>query len=215
MKELDLQLIVDAHLREERKERKERRGWYVSELGQCQRGVYLQRLEGAPEPDARKLRLFAVGYVFQEWLVDKVKRAGCEVETEVRVEAPDLHVSGRADLLIKGEDRTLLYEIKTMNSQGFHWRERSGNLALPHHELQVMTYLWLLREKYPNLEARLCYVSKDDLAVLSVDVPYREERVARIKEELEVMNRAWETGMPPPPAPAVVFDAERGSWTVN
>ncbi len=62
--------------------------------------------------------------------MDKVKRAGYEVVTEERMEAPQFHVSGRADLLIKGADKTILYEIKTMHSRGFWYREKGGRLAL-------------------------------------------------------------------------------------
>lgn len=196
-KELDLQQIVNAHLRNEREERRERHGWYASELGQCPSGVYLQRLDGPPEYDDRKLRLFSVGNVFHEWLVDKVKRAGCDVLTEERVESQEYHFSGRADLLITGEERTMLYEIKTMHSQGFWYRQKSGGLALPHHELQVTAYMWLLQERFPNLEARICYVSKDDLAVLTVPVEYLEENVEEVKRQLSVLNEAWEKQMPP------------------
>lgn len=215
MKELDLQHIINAHLREEQKERRERRGWYVTDLGQCPKGIYLQRLEGAPEYDDRRLRLFSVGSIFQEWLVDKVKRAGYEVVTEERTEAPQFHLSGRADLLIRGEDKTLLYEIKTMHSRGFWYREKGGRLALPHHELQVTAYLWLLKEKYPGIEGRLCYVSKDDLAVMTVEVPYREKLVEEIKEQLHVLNEAWESQEPPSAALEVVFDEGQGKWAVN
>lgn len=216
-RELDLQQIVDAYLRQEREERSghERQGWYVTDLGQCLRGVYLQRLEGPPEYDERRLRLFSVGNIFHHWLVDKIKSAGYQVRAEERVEAPGYHLSGRADLLITSGERTTLYEIKTMHSQGFWYRERAGKLALPHHELQVTAYLWLLRERLPDLRARIWYVSKDDLAVLSVPVEYRGGNVEELKRQLDLLNQAWEQQIPPDPAEALVFDEASGKWGVN
>lgn len=216
-KELDLQQVIDSYLRKEREERdqRERKGWYASELGQCLQGVYRQRLEGPPEYDERRLRLFSVGNIFHHWLVEKIRHAGHEILAEERVESPEYHLSGRADLLIKGSERTTLYELKTMHSQGFWYRQKSGGLALPHHELQVTAYMWLLRERFPDLRARLWYISKDDLAVLSVPVAYREETVAAVKRELEILNEAWDSGEPPAAAETLAFDEIRGRWGVN
>lgn len=216
-KELDLQHIVDSYLRQEREERNDhqRNGWYASDLGQCLRGVYLRRLEGPAEYDERRLRLFSVGNIFHHWLVDKIRNAGHQVLAEERVESPEYHLSGRADLLIRDGERTTLYELKTMHSQGFWYRQRSGGLALPHHELQVTAYTWLLRERFPDLRARLWYISKDDLAVLSVPVEYREETVSEVKRELDMLNQAWDSGVPPVAAEAVVFDEGKGRWAVN
>lgn len=219
-RELDLQQIIDDHLRRERKEREEsgehvRNGWYATDLGQCLAGVYRQRLEGPPEYDERRLRLFSVGNIFHHWLVDKVKAAGFEALTEERVESPKYHLSGRPDLLITDGGKATLYEIKTMHSQGFWRRQRSGGLALPHHELQVTAYMWLLKDHYPKLDAHICYVSKDDLAVMTIPVKYREETVTEVKRQLDVLNRAWESRIPPEPAEAVVFDEELGRWVVN
>lgn len=214
-KELDLTRIVTAALQRERENRHERQGWYASDLGRCLRGVYLERLVGPPAYDERRLRLFAVGNLFHQWLLERVQETGERVLTEERVEAPAYHFSGRADLLLLGEEETRLYEIKTMHSRGFWHRQKSGELVLPQHRLQVNAYLWLLRERFPNLQGYLCYVSKDDLAVLTVPVPYREEDVAEVQRQLAVLNTAWAQQVPPPPAEAVVFDAASGRWAVN
>jgi CRISPR/Cas system-associated exonuclease Cas4 (RecB family) len=211
--ELDLQQIVNASLRLEREAQKEehqRQGWYATDLGQCLGGIYRQRLEGPPEYDDRRLRLFSVGNIFHDWLVGRVKEAGYEALTEERMESPEYHLSGRADLIVTGGDHSLLYEIKTMHSQGFWWRQRTGGLALPHHELQTTAYMWMLKDKYPNLEGRICYVSKDDLAVLTAPVEYREERVEEVKRQLTTLNQAWESQTPPEPAEDIVFDAKIG-----
>lgn len=214
--ELDLQRVVDAYLRQERdEERRERRGWYVSDLGQCLKGVYLQRLEGPPAYDDRRLRLFSVGNIFHHWLVGKIKSTGYEVLAEERMESEEHHLSGRADLIINHGERTTLYELKTMHSRGFWYRQRSGGLALPHHEMQVTAYMWFLKERFPNLQGRIWYVIKDDLAVLTVPVRYREETVTEIKRQLDVLNRAWESEVAPEPAEDLVYDEQMGRWVVN
>ena len=147
--------------------------------------------------------------------MNKVKEAGYEALTEERVESPEHHFSGRADLIVTGDDKSVLYEIKTMHSQGFWYRQKSGGLALPHHELQVTSYMWMLKDRYPDLEARICYVSKDDLAVLTAPVTYREETVNEVKRQLAVLNQAWESHIPPEPVPAIIYDEMLGKWVVN
>ena len=79
MKELNLQRMINAYLREERKEKRQRRGWYVTDLGQRSSGIYLQRVEGTPGYDGGWLRIFSVGNKSQERLVDKAKRAAYQV----------------------------------------------------------------------------------------------------------------------------------------
>jgi CRISPR/Cas system-associated exonuclease Cas4 (RecB family) len=217
-KELDLQYIVNTSLRQEREAQKEehqRQGWYATDLGQCPGGIYRQRLEGPPEYDDRRLRLFSVGNIFHHWLVNKVKEAGYEALTEERLESSEYHLSGRADLIVTDGDHSVLYEIKTMHSQGFWYRQKSGGLALPHHELQTTAYMWMLRERYPDLRAFICYVSKDDLSVLTAPVEYKEENVEEVKRQLAALNAAWEKQEPPEPAAAVVFDANLAKWVVN
>jgi CRISPR/Cas system-associated exonuclease Cas4 (RecB family) len=217
-KELDLQHIVNTSLRQEReaeREQHQRQGWYATDLGQCLGGIYRQRLEGPPEYDDRRLRLFSVGNIFHSWLVNKVKEAGYQALTEERVESPEHHFSGRADLIVVGDDKSVLYEIKTMHSQGFWYRQKAGGLALPHHELQTTAYMWLLRDRFPDMEANICYVSKDDLSVLTAPVEYKEENVAEVKRQLSALNQAWEAQTPPEPAPAVIFDNSLGKWVVN
>jgi CRISPR/Cas system-associated exonuclease Cas4 (RecB family) len=218
--ELDLQQIIDGHLRQERAEQEAsgehiRKGWYATDLGLCPGGIYRQRLEGPPTYDERRLRLFSVGNIFHRWLLDKVRDAGYQALTEERIEMPEHHLSGRADLLITHNDSTTLYEIKTMHSQGFWYRQKSGGLALPHHELQVTSYMWMLKDKYPDMEARICYVSKDDLAVLTAPVIYREETVNEVKRQLAVLNQAWESHIPPEPSPSIIYDDMLGRWIVN
>ena len=79
----------------------------------------------------------------------------------------------------QGQDSILLYEFKIMHSQRFWHREKEGGLGLPYHELQVAPFLWLSQGKYPDAEPRLCYVSKDDMAVMTGAVPAGRSRWGR------------------------------------
>lgn len=212
--------IVEKSVIESRKkdrEEWEQRGWFSSGLGNCLSGRYYERLsDGKEEIDPRKAMLFSVGDAFHEWVYRKVRDSGIRAVFEESLEDEALHMVGRLDMRLEREPRIwTVYDIKTVHSKSFWWREKNGNSAQPQHILQLTAYLMMLKAKYPKLtfEGRLLYISKDDLVMQEVDVPYDGKNVAYITQTLTTLNDAWEKKVAPPHEPDVV--SESGKWVVN
>jgi len=213
--------LADAHLAEKqefRKATKIKDCWYASDLGGCPSGSYYSRL--SPESsvlDARTLRVFAVGNLFHGFFENLAEEAGILVakEDELHVVDPIHNARGRADMLVRVGKYHILYDIKTMHSKGF-WYLAEGNFqAKHHHKLQLHFYMNLLKDKYPNLMGGMVYVSKDDLSFQEIPVQYDPALVDEINNELDILNTAWETKVPPPPAPAVVYNEGTKGWEIN
>lgn len=219
---MNVQELINQAVRTNR-ERKEQRHWFISRLGACPTGQYLERL-GA-EPDApftdRLMRVFNVGNVFEKWIVDLVadqmvpftndpllsqvadeafrleqKAQWIEEHTQLPVEDVALDISGYADLLIEKDGNRILYEIKSKNSRAFWYMVDKGEGANRQHEIQLWVYLNLL--DIP--EGRLLYVSKDDLTIAEFTVRRDDHKLnIEVAEILAGLNEAWEKKVPPQP----------------
>lgn len=165
--------------------------WNISKLGSCLRGVYFERLGVKPtkEFDDRTFRVFSVGKILENWVVDLVAGSGkVKVETQGRVENKEYDVSGYWDLLIEIEGRKILYEIKSKHSRAFWHMDRNGEGANYQHKLQLWTYLWLTGIE----EGRILYISKDDLAILEYPVRRSNKKLEKeVMRELTLLNEAW------------------------
>lgn len=190
---MNLQSLIDEAIADG-KEDKEQNSWYSSALGQCLTRTYLER-KGVTkaEFDERVLRIFTVGNIFEDWIAEIVaKKAKVETQVSAVWEAMDLR--GRVDLMVDG----MPYELKTKHSNSFWKKDWQGKSYLPnrHHEMQLWTYLKSLDKE----EGRLVYVSKDDLAIAEFVVRQDDKQLAEeTTKELELLNRAWQEQLPPPP----------------
>lgn len=202
---INIQNLINNKLSEASEEReREIKHWHPSKLGQCMRGVYLERLGVKPdyEFDQRMLRVFDVGHLFEKWVVELIEGLkGYKFETQLRVEDKALDVAGYADLLIKKRKEKKLYEIKSKHSRSFwYMKEREG--AQVNHEMQLWLYLYLLKIK----EGSILYVSKDDLTLLEYPVLLNNKKLeGMVMKELETLNKCWKEKTLPPMA-------EVGSW---
>ena len=196
-----LQSIIDAALVEPREPR-EIKSWHASGFGSCPTGRYLERM-GVPadeEFDERTLRIFSAGKKFEDWVLElgtKQLPEGCVVEEQVRIENPNLGVTGYADAVVTlPTGKKLVYEIKSKNSNAFHWMRKRGESAMRQHEMQI----WLYLETLEIEEGRILYISKDDLCmqeavVMRSDVKLRSE----VEAEATLLMRALVEKLPPPP----------------
>ena len=174
------------------REKKEITSWYSSGLGSCMRGRYLERLGNEPDKvfDDRILRIFSVGKLFEDWIVDLVKSIeGIQVETQGRVEDKKLGVSGYWDMKVTKDGKSLLYEIKSKHSKAFWYMDKQNEGANEQHKLQLWPYLWLTGIE----EGRILYASKDDLAILEYPVYRNDEKLRKaVFDELALLNKAWQ-----------------------
>lgn len=197
MNNFSVQKILSDALKEPR-EKKKQTSWHPSSLGSCLTGAYLAR-KGAErdEPfDDRTLRVFKVGNMMEDWLVGTIEKTGAKFKKQVRIELPELDVTGYADLVMETPDGDLPYEIKSKNSKAFWWMEKKKQGPNRQHMMQLWIYLKFLNRP----EGRLIYLSKDDLAILEYIVRLNDEKLeAEVMAELKILNAAWKAQLPPPP----------------
>lgn len=207
---IQIQELIDQSIKEERDEKEHiQRHWYISRLGSCPTGQYLERAGAEPdEPfDNRTLRVFHCGRVFEDWIVGLLeKQESATLETQVAVEANDLDVSGYADIVLTENGQPTVYEIKSKHSRAFWYmvedhKLRDGTIkkaegANRQHEIQLWMYLYLLDVPM----GKLVYVSKDDLTIAEYPV-FRDDNVlkAEVLSTLSILNKAWADKVPPQP----------------
>ncbi len=206
---LPLQLLLDEDLRAAQASRKPRTGdyWYASELGGCPRKAYYSRMGTTPdrEFDARTLRVFRIGNLFESFALDNVvnKKGQPVGETKIKeanreVEANDdvLQVHGRADLVVEYDDNSKeIVECKSIQSKGFTYLDREGK-AKEYHEFQLWWYLYKL-----NIEkGQFIYLSKDDLRVAQFPLTLSNESVGtKVMEKILFLNDCWANKKIPAP----------------
>ncbi len=210
-----IQQLITAELGKPR-EKKEQNTWYVSSLGACPTGVYLARLGLEPdEPfDERTLRVFSLGKHLEDWIESLIAKeaeaGGFTIEREVRIELPELNISGRVDFIIKDKDGNVLpYELKSKHSKAFWYMIKKGEGPNRHHEYQLWCYLEALKVE----SGRLCYVSKDDLAIQEFIVNRDNEKLRNeVMDCVNILNKAWKEKLPPPPADEKSWQAKYCSY---
>lgn len=194
---LSAQNIINEKIQKDRPV-KSINSWHPSKLGSCLTGAYLERLGVKPDEDfdERTLRVFSVGKMMEEWLVNLVKESGIKCEEQVRIELPEYNVTGYADLVVDREGQKEIYEVKSKHSKSFWYMEKKGQGAQEQHRMQLWTYLKAL-----NIEkGRIVYISKDDLAILEFPVLLGDIVLGdKTTTELSTLNRAWKEKLPPKP----------------
>lgn len=185
---------IDEALAKKQAERatKERSGlWSPSSFGRCLRAQYWNRLNEpySDKPDARSLRVFAVGDLFHDFVQQFVPTAQVEVECKWE------DVSGRADVV----DETAVYDIKSQHSKGFHYMRQAGYDIKKEKEcnwLQLATYGMILHK--PNIH--LVIISKDDLLVNEY-ADITTHWIPKVIEELKNLRGYWDKKELPPCQP--------------
>jgi len=174
---------------------RERSGKYSpSSLGGCYRKQWWNRKDEPKTnpPDARTLRVFKVGHMFEQFVVERMKTRYPDLKTQVEVEDEDF--KGFADFVLGNE----VSDVKSMHSRGFHWLAKADDPveSKVEHAMQVTYYAMML-----GLEkCRLIYVSKDDLCINEYAFPTNRFR-GRVEAEICDLRQLWLSDSPPPPLP--------------
>jgi CRISPR/Cas system-associated exonuclease Cas4 (RecB family) len=201
---IPIQNLIDEHIREEFNQRgkKEQSSWYISKLGGCLRGVFLERLgKESDEPfDNRTLRVFNAGNIFEDWVVNLLEQQkDVKLEKQTRVEDKELGVSGYVDAIVEYQGEKRPYEIKSKHSRSFWYMVNKQEGPMRHHEYQLWMYLKLLNIS----EGSLLYISKDDLTVAEFIVQLKNRKLEKeVMHNLKILNDCWKTKtLPPLPDP--------------
>jgi hypothetical protein len=205
-------------IKEAREDRKERKGWYASDLGSCPSGVYYDRLNKKREDmDVKTLLTFLYGKQVHDGVENLIDRTGYLIAKEeaLRVEDKKLHASGRPDMLLLVGDQHFLYDIKTVHEFKFRWLDKRGT-ADEHHIQQIHFYYDLLKDKYPNLHMVIMYAPKGNQAgnVREMYVPYSKTISLKNNVFFTALNNAWKKKKPPKPIKTHVLK-DNGKWEVN
>ena len=193
---IPLQNIINQKIKESREKHHEITSWHASKLGQCLRGVFLERMGVKPdiEFDERTLRVFDLGHIIEEWFVNLLKDVpNVEIKTQEKVEDKELNVSGYCDLIVCHEGNQKVYELKSKHSKAFWYMIDKKEGANRQHEYQLWLYLKLLK----IAEGGLVYISKDDLSIAEFPVLLSNKQLeAEVMNEINLLNRAWKEKNP-------------------
>jgi len=197
--------------------------WHPSSISTCLRQA-LYAFRGVPVSDPsplRNRRVLRVGHLLHEF-VQAAIAADPTVATfyaEVKIKSDTLNVTGSTDGLLEYDDGTWeLLEFKTISSRGFDY----GDLPKAEHVLQIVPYMKVLREEggqatdrgyapvtIPPLahklrQARIIYVSKDDLRIGEHIVFYTPGKDAELMERLTTLDHHQAAGTLPDRLPDTI-----------
>lgn len=228
----DTAAAIDAYVDSLHEERAPDGYWHPSSISGCLRqAVYEYRGTAKTNPrDPRSQRVLRVGHVFHDFVQTAIEKTGLVdvFYREVKFTHEGLRLKGSVDGLVQyssGEWEVL--EFKTINSNAFRYATRDpDSMPKPAHVIQVTAYLKALREcggidadgnVVPPLgdrltQARVAYVSKDDLRVEEYDVLWSPVLEADLLSRLAIVESAGHNGPLPDRLP-LVSDKKTGKPT--
>lgn len=181
--------------------------WSASSAGYCMRKLIFERLQVTPTlaVDARRQRVFSVGYIFHAWLQELTRNSGVSVAQELELIDNDLMIKGHFDDLVLIKGTYILYDYKSQNSRAFTWNKKNGDKMSHFHRYQLLTYLLMLNNNNPLKlsdphvpEARILKISKDDLRMHEQQLYWNNANKLIITSWWKELNRYWEKKLLPP-----------------
>lgn len=185
--------------------------WSASSAGYCMRLNILKRLRVPSVPEIAKdalrtQRVFEAGHIFHEWAQRITKNAGLSISQELELQDEDLMVRGHIDDLVMVNNKMMLIDYKTANSQSFNYKRDEIRY---YHKMQLGTYLYMLRTEEnmilgndlstENLaEGRILTISRDDLRMREHQLLWSNELQQEIQNYWITLNAYWrEKALPP------------------
>lgn len=184
----------DAYLLEKAKEVRDYGPyWSASSGGYCMRKVIFDRLKVPhveTDSDGRLQRVFLMGHKMHEAIQEITKESGLSVASEDELIDDKIMVKGHFDDLIKTKDGPLiLYDYKSVNSMAFKYKKDKMS---HYHEMQLGTYMYMLRKDYPELkESRILSISKDDWRMAEMQLLWSPALEKLIYEYWSTLNDYW------------------------
>jgi len=185
----------------ESREKKDTNCWFVSGIGSCMRGMYLQRMGIQGEPiDQRTLQVFDMGNIQESLIIKRItdwieKKGLYTIETQIRVQNESLDVRGRLDILMTriADNFKQVVEVKSKHSDSFWHMDRKGPQR--EHQYQLWLYLYMLKIPYGTI----LYVSKDDQSMREYPVRLDDKSIeTEVMNYLNQLNDCWKRKILPP-----------------
>lgn len=144
--------LIDDNAKKDPEYYKHREGVvHATSLSKCLRGV-LHEMLGAKkdnEIDPRKLGIFKAGNLFEDFIIQALGERVIHSQREYEYRYKNITLVGRSDYTINDNGVTRVGENKSVHSDSFWYRERSGTLVAWNNQVQLQIYLWLERELNP------------------------------------------------------------------
>ncbi len=177
--------------------------WYASSLGTCKRQHYMRRM-GLEKSNKKQFRIRFVGKdgtAGHEWRETAAKSMGVVVGAEERLVDEKVRYKGRYDLLINLHNKLVLLDIKTQRPEAFFYRSRKapGEKVPEFQKLQLASYIYFARRKYPDLkEGRIYYVDRGGGCREEFIFNFDDKMFKKVLDELNYLNTCWEKKLIPP-----------------
>jgi hypothetical protein len=165
---IQIQQIIDDDLQENRKERTGEVS--MSGLGSCIRKLMMQERKYEAIPfDGRQLRVFAMGFMIEKFVLDKLEAKGYIFKRQESTEYRG--IKGTSDaIIIDSDNKKTLIDTKSVHSMKFNYLDKGE--TDPNYAMQLWGYQLGLQEKYDlSPLPSLVYISKDDWRIARIPVP--------------------------------------------
>lgn len=204
------QVLRDFLIKSEQEGKKKRDNdwWHASSLGLCKRKHFFRRL-GLKVTDEKEFRIYFIardGTAGHEWREKAAESMGVLVSSEESLVSKKYRYKGRLDLIIKlgeKEPYLCLVDIKTQRPEAFFRRERlpEGKRVKDFQKMQLASYFYFARKKYPNLkEARIYYVDRGGGVRNEYVFRFKKKTFDKVLNELKALNKYWKDQIIPPRA---------------
>lgn len=209
--------LVEDKLVEKYGQWKESTTFHFSESGKCSRQRIFKRRNVKPveltKENIKSLGTFEIGHAYHKFIQYTVKESKFCL-TEQRVLSKDEQFSGYFDLLIRLEDKYLLYDIKTVHGYAIK-RIIKGEIN-ESYKMQLCNYYLELKEKYEPIECRLLFISRDNFGMPDdVGVPMTDELIEKTTKDREGILQDWEIFEKDGQLPPQIPDDDEGIWACN
>ena len=179
-----------------------------SSFGMCYRRQIWNRMDESKSnpPDARSLRVFKAGDLFEDFVRELVVKSGTgwKYIGDEPIECDD--IKGYGDLECNNE----VADIKSQHSRSFWQMVKCEDIEVDkyHNWLQVLYYA---RERKKQF-GRLVFVSKDDLCIQEYVQPLDGYWLGQLDAELKALRYLWKKQEIPPAQPRCVPTAKGTYW---
>lgn len=202
---------MDAHIEALEVPREPDGKWHPSSLYGCDRKAVYEIRGTVPsdDRDVKSKRALRQGHMVHEFVQEAVaSTSGLRVYDEVKINAPDLNLTGSVDGLIwLSDDEAQVLEYKTIKAWGF----KALTKPKDDHIGQTKAYVYCLRnfggvsregEVIPPLgdklkSVRFAYICKDDFSVREFVLEYQPDWEAEVVSRVADLSAQQEAGTLP------------------
>jgi hypothetical protein len=182
---ISIQSIIDNHIKAEFEKRERLKEVSLSQIGKCIRQLILNYKGYEPIPfNERQLRIFAVGYIFEKFILDILEKEGYLLKRQEPTEYKGIKGTCDGILLDKEASENILFDVKTVHSRKFQYLDNGEVDEMYHYQL-MSYYSGLSTVLKLSATPRIFYVSKDDLLLKEIGVATTSDWKDKIDKKID------------------------------